>query len=297
MTPTLSPADAISPWLTVLSHLDGTAEIPQEFRPSWDADHRGRSASVFLSGAHMEAHRRRRHPRRAPQSTSYTRRSLARIRRVLPSNYALKTWARSRAPAGTATGCVYANTMTWKTPTTAAAHWERDPRVVFERLFGDGGTAAERTQQAQRDHSILDSVIDKVAALQKGLDASDRSPLNNYLDDVREIERRIRRWKRGIRAATPRGIPDAPVGVPDTFDEHARLMYDLQVARVHDRNNPRFNVHAEPRCERAACTRKRYSQPVSRGRRTTAKTRRESHDIRQDQRVSRVRCWLTSSKS
>jgi hypothetical protein len=104
-----------------------------------------------------------------------------------------------------------------------------DPRVAFERLFGDGGPNAERAARRQADRSILDTITNEVARLQAGLDASDRRRLSDYLDDVREIERRIQKVEKYNSSGEARELPEAPVGVPDSFEEHAKLMFDLQV--------------------------------------------------------------------
>jgi hypothetical protein len=105
---------------------------------------------------------------------------------------------------------------------------EIDPRVAFERLFGDGGTAAERRARREADRSILDTITHEVARLQQGLDPSDRRRLNDYLDDVREIERRIQKVEQYNSSGQARELPEAPVGVPDSFEEHVKLMFDLQ---------------------------------------------------------------------
>ena len=122
--------------------------------------------------------------------------------------------------------CVYTDTISW-----AAANEPlpmiRDPRVAFDQLFGVGRTAEERAAHRQTDRSILDWITDEVSRLKKELGATDRARLNDYLDDVREIERRIQRVE--MRNATePRELPEAPVGVPDSFEEHVKLMFDLQ---------------------------------------------------------------------
>ena len=88
--------------------------------------------------------------------------------------------------------CVYANTISWASPTTPLP-MERDPRVVFERLFGDGATPEERQKRRKTKASILDGILDKVNKLERGLDPADRARLEDYLEDVREIERRIER--------------------------------------------------------------------------------------------------------
>ena len=106
---------------------------------------------------------------------------------------------------------------------------EHNPRVVFERMFGDGGSTdpAARQARAERRRSLLDSVRDKAAALTRGLGPSDAARLGEYLDAVRDIERRIQR----VETQAARELPafDQPAGVPAAFADHARLMFDLQV--------------------------------------------------------------------
>ena len=123
--------------------------------------------------------------------------------------------------------CVYTNTIAWRTPTTPLP-MEHNPRVVFERLFGEGGTSAQRAARLREDRSILDAVREDMARLEKRLGAGDRRRARQYLDAVREIERRIQR----VEAQAGDGdLPEnlaRPVGIPDSFTEHARLMFDLQ---------------------------------------------------------------------
>ncbi|MFT5106992.1 MAG: hypothetical protein ACI8XO_002710 [Verrucomicrobiales bacterium] len=123
--------------------------------------------------------------------------------------------------------CVYQNNLSWSSPTTpmpAEAH----PRLVFESLFGDGGTPAERRAAMRRRASLLDSVGDELASLKRELGAADRSKIDDYLDSVREIERRIQRAE---SESEERPLPDLdrPTGVPDDYADHARLMFELQV--------------------------------------------------------------------
>jgi len=117
--------------------------------------------------------------------------------------------------------CAYVNTIAWEAPTKPLP-MEINPQAVFERLFGDGSNAAQRQIQKQRDRSILDSITHDVAGLRTILGPSDRARLNDYLDDVREIERRVQLLG---KAATD--LPDAPIGIPQSFDEHVKLQFDL----------------------------------------------------------------------
>jgi len=121
--------------------------------------------------------------------------------------------------------CVYWNTISWRTPTTPLP-MEVNPRVVFERMFGDGGTPEQRRAQIREDRSILDSVRDAVASLQNRLGASDRSRVAEYLDSMREIERRIQVAEKQSGESVIQ-LPDRPVGAPESYDEHAKLMFDL----------------------------------------------------------------------
>ena len=121
--------------------------------------------------------------------------------------------------------CVYVNTLSWSSPTTPLP-MENNPRVVFERLFGDGGTVDERRAAMRRDQSILDSVTDDMARLVGSLGASDRARVDQYVDSVREVERRIQRAEAQAGESTFT-LPDRPVGIPETYDEHARLLFDL----------------------------------------------------------------------
>jgi len=124
----------------------------------------------------------------------------------------------------TAYSCAYMNTISWKTPTTPLP-MEINPRVVFERMFGRPGTRAQRLERMQEDKSILDSVREDVVDLQKRLGSKDRARLSEYLDHVREIEGRIQKAEK--QASNKVTIPDAPIGIPESFEEHALLMYDL----------------------------------------------------------------------
>jgi hypothetical protein len=123
--------------------------------------------------------------------------------------------------------CVYTDSISWASPEDPLP-MIRDPRVVFDTLFGVGATPGERRERRAEDKSILDWLGDAVARLNKDLGASDRARLADYLQDVREIERRIERVEAQNRSGEERELPGAPIGVPDSFEEHVKLMFDLQ---------------------------------------------------------------------
>jgi hypothetical protein len=122
--------------------------------------------------------------------------------------------------------CFYVNTVSWRNETTPNLA-ELHPRVVFERLFGDGGSSADRLALARSRGSILDSVRGEAARLAATLGTGDTRKLDEYMDAVREIERRIQGAEsRGSADVT---LPERPTSIPDTYEEHARLMFDLQL--------------------------------------------------------------------
>jgi hypothetical protein len=181
------------------------------------ADH-ARSAAVFLSGAH---------PEKGTVHAGVT------IDQVLAEHIGQETPLPSIEMAieevglncGAGFGCAYFNTISWRNPTMPLP-MENSPQVVFERLFGDGSNAALRLSRKREDRSILDSVTEKVSRLQSKLDPSDRTRLTEYLDDIREIERRIQKAEQ--QSANEGNVPEAPVGVPELFEDHLKLMFDLQ---------------------------------------------------------------------
>jgi Protein of unknown function (DUF1552) len=122
-------------------------------------------------------------------------------------------------------GCIYMNTLSWRTPETPLP-MEINPRKVFERMFGQGGSPSERLARIQEDRSILDAITREAAALQLQLGPSDRQTMNQYLENVREIERRIQRAEKSQGDADLQ-LPARPAGVPFDFEEHVALMYEL----------------------------------------------------------------------
>jgi hypothetical protein len=127
---------------------------------------------------------------------------------------------------GDGLSCAYRDTIAWQGPNSPLP-MENNPQVVFERLFGDGNTAAERESRRAQSISLLDSVLGEASTLQRTLPASDRSRLDQYLTDVREIERRIQKAGKALSADLP--VPATPTGIPSDLEEHIKLMFDLQV--------------------------------------------------------------------
>ena len=215
-TETLKPLDKLRDRLTVVTNL----AHPMAGGKGSDAgaDH-ARSAAVFLSGAHPE------------KGTVHGGKT---IDQVLVDHIGQETPLPSievcieevALNCGAGYGCAYYNTISWRNDTLPLP-MENSPQVVFERLFGDGTNAAQRLARKQQDRSILDAVTDKVGRLQTGLDSGDRARLGEYLDNVREIERRIQKAEK--QSASNPDVPEAPVGVPEAFEDHIKLMFDLQV--------------------------------------------------------------------
>lgn len=123
--------------------------------------------------------------------------------------------------------CLYQNTVSWRTPTTPLP-MEDQPRVIFERLFGDGGTPAQRAAQIRLNASILDSVTNEVVRLQRAIGPDDRKKLSEYLDAIRDVELRIQRSERE-GSASPLNLPNRPTDVPEDFEAHVNLMFDMHV--------------------------------------------------------------------
>ena len=124
--------------------------------------------------------------------------------------------------------CAYTDSISWATPEEPLP-MIRDPRAVFDQLFGIGATPEARAARRRRDRSILDWVTQSSNELKRSLGAADQARLADYLEDVREIERRIQKVEAQNSSGEARAIPGAPIGVPDSYDEHVKLMFDMQV--------------------------------------------------------------------
>ena len=179
-----------------------------------------RSAAAFLSGAFAEVG--------AQASLGITVDQIAaqKIGQDTPLPSIELTIEDPSLNCGDGLSCSYRDTISWQGPNSPLP-MQNNPQVVFERLFGDGNTADQRKVRREQSLSLLDSVMGEAAALQRKLPASDRGRLDQYLSDVREIERRVQ--KAGQQLSDDLPVPAAPTGVPKDVEEHIKLMYDLQV--------------------------------------------------------------------
>ncbi len=229
-TPTLISLKPYREYITIVSNTDLNGARP--WSPKEEGADHTRSSAVYLTGAH---------PKMTEGADVEAGPSIDQIYAQkfgqdtpLPSiQLCIENAGSLSAACGFGYSCVYCDTISWSSATNPLP-MERDPRVVFERLFGAGGSAKERSARTREDRSILDRIQNSVARLKQGLGPGDQSRLNGYLDNVREIERRIQAIEQYNTARPDLGqdvnqLPDAPVGVPESFREHVDLMFDLQV--------------------------------------------------------------------
>jgi hypothetical protein len=193
---------------------------PQAYGGGSATANHNRSAATFLSGAHAEA---------GPQAhlgITMDQVAAQHIGQDTPLPSLELMIEESSVNCGEGLSCAYRDTISWQGPTSPLP-MQNNPQVVFERLFGDGSTDAERRARRQQSVSLLDSVLGEAAVLQRKLPATDRSRVDQYLDDVREVERRIQQAAR--QASTDLELPDTPAGIPKDVEAHIKLMLDLQV--------------------------------------------------------------------
>jgi hypothetical protein len=217
LSPTLSTLTPFLDQLTVLTNL--------ELKNSYSPGNHATSNSGFLSAARAKMTEGADYEL-ATTVDQIAAKQMGKDTR-LPS---LELAMDSTTPIGACDGgmsCVYENSLSWSSPTTPLPA-EANPRVVFERLFGDGGTAADRLAALREDGSMIDFVTEDIAHVQRKLGPGDRTKLSQYLDTVRELERRIQKAEGQMATSTMPDL-DRPVGVPSAYGDHAKLMFDLQV--------------------------------------------------------------------
>jgi hypothetical protein len=222
LSPTLRPLEALQKKILVLTNL---AQKQAESFGDGNGDH-ARGTASWLNGVHPK----RTEGAGIQAGTTVDQIAATHLGRetTLPSlELALEAQERSLGSCDNGYACVYINTFSWRTPTLPVP-MEIHPRIVFDRLFGDGGNSTQRLAQVRKSASILDSVHQEAARLQQSLGGSDRSKVAEYLDAVREVEQRIQRAEQQTGELTL-DLPARPTDIPENFEDHAKLMFDLQV--------------------------------------------------------------------
>lgn len=221
MSPILTPLSAFRDQMVVVS---GTTHHQADVLDDGANGDHTRSTSTWLTGVHPK-HTEGADVQNGPSADQIAARVLGKDTALPSLELALDlNYLAGNCENGYA--CVYLNTLSWSTPTTPLPT-ENNPRVVFERLFGDGGTSAQRLAQARENESILDSVTADLRRLLNTLGPEDRRQLDGYTDSVREIERRIQKAEKSNETSILPPL-ERPMGAPDRFDEHVNLMFDLQ---------------------------------------------------------------------
>jgi hypothetical protein len=221
LSPILQPLAPVRDQLLVVS---GLAHRQADSFGDGNGDH-ARGTAVWLSGVH--AWERRKNGTAVTLGTTADQiaaRELGRETQLPSLEMVLEKPQQVACDSG---DCFFSNTLSWRSPTTPNP-MEPHPRVVFERLFGEGGSAVQRAADLRRTGSLLDSVLGEINSLKRQLGATDRSKLGEYLTAVREIESRIQSAE-ASGASSVLALPDRPTDIPEDFDGHAKLMFDLQV--------------------------------------------------------------------
>ena len=228
LSPTsMAPLEPFRDYITIVSNTD--ARMAEAFTtPEIGGDH-FRASSVFLTQAH---------PKQTMGSDLFVGTSFDQVyARKFGQDTAIPSMQLCIEAVDHSGGCeynyscAYTDAISWASPSEPLPML-RDPRAVFDTLFGVGATPEDRARRRREDKSVLDTIIASIDRMKRQLGAADRARLNDYLDDVREIERRIQNIEARNRSGESRELPDAPVGVPDSYDEHVKLMFDLQAVAM-----------------------------------------------------------------
>ena len=220
----LKPLEAFREYMTIVSNTD--CRSAEAFRAEEIGGDHDRTTAVFLTQAH---------PKQTQGSDIFIGTSLDQLHAqrfgretVLPSLELCIEGIDRGGGCAYNYHCAYTTSLAWATPSLPLPAI-REPRVVFERLFGAGDTAADRAARRRTDRSMIDWITTEVARLKGTLGAADRVALDEYVEHIREIERRIQLVEARNTSGEEREMPEAPSGVPDSFVEHMQLMFDLQV--------------------------------------------------------------------
>jgi len=220
----MKPLEPFQDYLTVISNTD--VRMADAWDPAEIGGDHFRSSAVFLTQSH---------PRQTQGSDIYAGKSLDQIfadrfgrETPFPS---LQLCIETSDLAGGCHynyACAYRDSISWSSEKNPLP-MVRDPRQVFEMLFGAGSNETERVARRVENRSILDWIVSEVNTLQRDLGVTDRRRIDQYLTDIRELERRLEMVEAQNASGEARELPEAPVGVPDSFEEHMKLMFDLQL--------------------------------------------------------------------
>ncbi|MBM3781610.1 MAG: DUF1552 domain-containing protein [Acidobacteria bacterium] len=219
----LAPLEAYRDHLTIVSRTD--VRNAEAFTPPEIGGDHFRSAAVFLTQSHP--HQTQGSDVRAGVSIDQIFANQVGGETPIPSMQLCIENVDQAGGCFYGYSCAYTDSISWATPNDPLP-MIRDPRAVFDQLFGVGATPEARARRRRRDRSILDWVTQSVSDLRKTLGPADQARLSDYLEDVREIERRIQKVEASNASGEPRDLPGAPAGVPDSYTEHVKLMFDLQ---------------------------------------------------------------------
>ena len=223
LTPVLEPLAPVREHVNILTGLADKVAIPREGEGVGD---HARAASTWLTGVHVKKTEGA-DIRAGVSLDQIAARALGQETQLASLELAIDS-VEVLGACDQGYSCAYANTIAWRTPTTPLP-MENNPRAVFERLFGatDSTDVKARLARLRQDRSILDFVTDEARGLRRTLGAVDRIKLTQYLDAVRDVERRIRKAEEQSDREMP--VVEQPIGIPDTFEAHCRLMFDLLI--------------------------------------------------------------------
>src|SRR5579863_9551249 len=220
LTPNLKPLVNVRGQFNILT---GLSHLEADTKGDGSGDHT-RASAAWLTGVH--AYDRTRpgvEVKLATTADQLAAQVLGKTTQVPSLELSVDTPSQGSCDSG---DCFYVNTVSWRNPATPNMT-ENHPRVVFERLFGDGGSRAQRLARTKKTGSILDSVAQEAARLSGTLGKTDQSKLGEYLDSVRDIEQRIQSSEK--QGAQNLDLPDRPIGITESFEQHIKLMFDLQI--------------------------------------------------------------------
>jgi len=219
----LSPLEPFQDYLTIISNTD--IKMADAYKVEEIGGDHFRSSSTFLTQAH---------PRKTEGSDVYVGQSLDQMfaerfgqDTPIPSMQLCIENVDMAGGCGYGYTCVYTDTISWKSPTEPLP-MIRDPRIAFEQLFGAGATPEERKIRMRTQGSILDWIKEELGSLERTLGSTDVQRMEQYLGNIRELERRIQQTEKRNTSGEEREIPEAPPGVPDSFEEHVTMLFDLQ---------------------------------------------------------------------